>query len=172
MLKDQYGNIYFDEDSAMDLLYQNPEQTFDNCKFVNSVSNSFNQAHKQLHLELVKLEDYVTPNVTLEEFDKQNQDVWYMPEEYQTLDIKEFITSLAQNQNEAQRLDEELREFEKRNLFPLLRYLKYLVDVMRENSVVWGVGRGSSVASFVLYKLGVHRIDSLKYNLDWKEFLR
>jgi DNA polymerase III alpha subunit len=37
---------------------------------------------------------------------------------------------------------------------------------------VWGVGRGSSVASYVLFLIGVHRIDSMKYNLDYKEFLR
>jgi len=50
--------------------------------------------------------------------------------------------------------------------------LKYLVDVMKENHVIWGVGRGSSVASYVLYLLGVHRIDSIYYELDPAEFLR
>jgi len=48
----------------------------------------------------------------------------------------------------------------------------YLVDFMRENEIVWGVGRGSSVASYVLYLIGVHRIDSIKFGLDWREFLR
>jgi DNA polymerase III alpha subunit len=67
---------------------------------------------------------------------------------------------------------EELLLFQERNLFDLLRYLKYLVDVMTINRVIWGVGRGSSVASYVLYRLGIHRIDSLFYNLDCREFLR
>jgi len=49
---------------------------------------------------------------------------------------------------------------------------KYFVDTMQANNVVWGVGRGSSVASYVLYLIGVHKIDSIKYNLDWQEFLR
>ena len=53
-----------------------------------------------------------------------------------------------------------------------VHYLKYLVDTMTQNQVIWGVGRGSSVASYVLYKLEVHRIDSLHYNLDVTEFLR
>jgi DNA polymerase III alpha subunit len=48
----------------------------------------------------------------------------------------------------------------------------YLVDFMRENKIVWGVGRGSSVASYVLYLIGVHKIDSIQYDLDWTEFLR
>jgi len=55
---------------------------------------------------------------------------------------------------------------------PLLKWMKYFVDTCRTNRVVWGVGRGSSVASYVLYLIGVHRIDSMKYNLDWQEFLR
>jgi DNA polymerase III alpha subunit len=41
-----------------------------------------------------------------------------------------------------------------------------------KQKIIWGVGRGSSVASYVLYKLGVHRINSLYYNLDATEFLR
>jgi DNA polymerase III alpha subunit len=43
---------------------------------------------------------------------------------------------------------------------------------MQDNRIIWGVGRGSSVASYVLYKLGVHRIDSMYYDLDPQEFLR
>jgi DNA polymerase III alpha subunit len=43
---------------------------------------------------------------------------------------------------------------------------------MQANRMIWGVGRGSSVASNVLYLLGVHRIDSMFYELDSREFLR
>jgi DNA polymerase III alpha subunit len=57
-------------------------------------------------------------------------------------------------------------------MFILLKYLKYLVDTMRENNIVWGVGRGSSVASFVLFLLEVHRINSLYYDLSIDEFLK
>ena len=62
--------------------------------------------------------------------------------------------------------------FQERDLFDLLRYLAYLVEVMKKNNIIWGVGRGSSVASYVLYLLGVHRIDSMFYELDPGEFLR
>ena len=95
-----------------------------------------------------------------------------MPDEYQTLDIAEHVLGLCQSEPELQRCGAELLLYQERDLFNLLRYLKYLVDVMTQNQIVWGVGRGSSVASFVLYKLGVHRIDSLHYNLDVTEFLR
>jgi DNA polymerase III alpha subunit len=76
------------------------------------------------------------------------------------------------NEAELQRCGAELLLYQEREMFDLLRYLKYLVDTMKENNIVWGVGRGSSVASHVLYKLGVHRINSLYYNLDITEFLR
>jgi len=57
-------------------------------------------------------------------------------------------------------------------MFVLLQYLKYLVDIMRKQNIVWGVGRGSSVASFVLFLIGVHKINSLYYDLNIDEFLK
>ena len=71
-----------------------------------------------------------------------------------------------------QRVGHELLLYQNKNLFNLLRYLKYLVDTMKNNNIIWGVGRGSSVASYVLYLLEVHRIDSIYYDLDPEEFLR
>ena len=57
-------------------------------------------------------------------------------------------------------------------MIELLHFMKYLVDTLRKNNVVWGVGRGSSVASYILYLIGVHKVDSIKYNLDINEFLK
>jgi DNA polymerase III alpha subunit len=73
---------------------------------------------------------------------------------------------------EIARASQELIEFKKRDMNNLLCYMIYLVDFMRENNIVWGVGRGSSVASYVLYLIGVHTIDSIQFDLDWREFLR
>ena len=83
-----------------------------------------------------------------------------------------MVLGLCDTEAKLQRAGQELLMFQERGLFDLLRYLKYLVDVMTENHVIWGVGRGSSVASYVLYLLGVHRIDSMYYELDPAEFLR
>lgn len=106
------------------------------------------------------------------EFHSAQQQNWHMPEEYCQLDIAVHVLNLCESEAELQRCGQELLLYQERGLFDLLRYLKYLVDIMRTNNVIWGVGRGSSVASYVLYKLGVHRIDSLHYNLDPHEFLR
>ena len=88
------------------------------------------------------------------------------------MDIAELVISLCDTPEKLQRAGHELFLYQERGLFDLLRYLKYLVDVMRDNHVIWGVGRGSSVASYVLYLLGVHRIDSMYYDLNAQEFLR
>jgi DNA polymerase III alpha subunit len=94
-----------------------------------------------------------------------------MPTEYKTLDIEAFLVNQCPKEN-YERLIEEIELFRQHNMTDLLRYLKYLVDTMREHNIVWGVGRGSSVASYCLYLIGVHKIDSIKYNLDIKEFLK
>ena len=95
-----------------------------------------------------------------------------MPKEYIDMDIAQFVLDQANGTAELQRAGQELILFQERGLFPLLRYLKYLVDTMRANNVVWGVGRGSSIASFVLFLLEVHRINSLYYDLSIDEFLK
>ena len=110
--------------------------------------------------------------ISVPEWHAQQQSNWHMPDEYKQLDIAAHILGLCESEAELQRCGAELLLYQERNLFDLLRYLKYLVDVMKKNNVIWGVGRGSSVASYALYKLGVHRINSMYYNLDVDEFLR
>jgi DNA polymerase III alpha subunit len=95
-----------------------------------------------------------------------------MPDEYKSLDIAQWLLDQCKTQEELQRVGKELLLYQERDLFPLLQQLKYTIDVWRENNIVWGVGRGSSVASYVLYLLGVHRINSIYYDLDIEEFLR
>ena len=125
------------------------------------------------YLEQVpKLVEYAFTDMTVEEFDAVKQNSWHMPDEYRHMDIAEYVLSLSDSDAQLQRCGQELLLFQERNLFDLLRYLKYLVDTLKSNNMIWGVGRGSSVASYVLYLLGVHRIDSMFYDLDPSEFLR
>lgn len=120
----------------------------------------------------LRYDEYAAEAVSREEFDHRNQVSWFMPEPYKSMDIAEYIVSLCKSEAELQRVGQELLLYQERGLFDLLRYLKYLVDLMQQNRLIWGVGRGSSVASYVLYLLGVHRIDSMYYDLDIAEFLR
>jgi DNA polymerase III alpha subunit len=119
-----------------------------------------------------RLIQYVESKVSLSEFDELKQATWYMPTEYQTMDIAKYVLDKCTNEEELQRAGQELLMFQEREMFPLLCYLKYLVDTMRKHNVVWGVGRGSSVASYVLFLIGIHRINSLYYGLSIDEFLK
>lgn len=115
---------------------------------------------------------YVEQECSIEEYDRNLQVNWKMPQEYKDLDIVKWILDQCQTDSERQRVGRELLLYVDRDLLPLLQYLKYLVDTMRKHGVVWGVGRGSSVSSYVLYLLGVHKINSMYYDLDISEFLR
>lgn len=96
---------------------------------------------------------------------------WFIPREYKEMDIEEFLVNQCPEEN-YNRLITELELYRKNNMIPVLRAMKYIVDTLRENNVVWGVGRGSSVASYVLFLLGVHKIDSVKYKLPIEEFFK
>ena len=96
---------------------------------------------------------------------------WFIPDEYQRMDIEEFVVSQCPKQN-YDRLIQELDLYKSHNLLPVLRAMKYIVDTLRTNNIVWGVGRGSSVASYVLFIIGVHKIDSVKYKLPINEFFK
>ena len=78
----------------------------------------------------------------------------------------------AQNDEEKMRVQMEYDLFEKKEFIRVLQFLIYFVDTLRANNMVWGVGRGSSVASFCLFLIGVHKINPMLYNLDITEFLR
>jgi DNA polymerase III alpha subunit len=174
MKYDSYGQAYTTETELCDLLYQNPNLSLEN--FYVEDPTAFNTAVEKTYAEFGKLQSYLPINykeeVSIELFDHYQQQNWHMPDEYKTLDIAEHVLSLCKTQSELQRVGEELLLYQERDLFNLLRYLKYFVDTMRTNNVVWGLGRGSSVASYVLYLLGVHKINSLFYDLPIEEFLK
>ena len=131
--------------------------------------------NKILKLKSTKVE-YENNKLTSYSADEISQkyigiDEWLIPEEYKSLNIIEKVINSAENELELNRIVFELETYTDNNMIDLLKVMVYLVDVFRKNNIVYGVGRGSSVASFVLYKLGVHRINSLKYDIDFSEFL-
>ena len=170
MKYDQYGQTYTTSNELCDLLYKNP--TLDISLFQVEDSLEYNRSVADLHAELDLLDSYHSISQTVEEFDRVLQRNWRMPQEYKELDIAAYVLGLCKEEHELQRVGEELILYQERDLFDLLRYLKYLIDTLRKNNIVWGVGRGSSVASYVLFLIGVHKIDSLYYNLNIDEFLK
>lgn len=103
--------------------------------------------------------------------DKVNPENWFIPNDYKNMDIEGFLVDQCPKEN-YDRLVREIELYRKHNMIPVLKAMKYVVDTLKENNIVWGVGRGSSVASYVLYLIGVHRIDSVKYKLPIEEFFK
>lgn len=166
-----YGQVSLSEDEAVQIIYSKKIQDLSKFFFEDSVVSQFNQA-------LNKNKDYIEPiqsipcsDLTIEEFDRYNQENWFMPKDY-CPNLIGLIYQYCDTEEKRSRVEKELQLFTKHKMYDLLYYLKYLVDIMRENNIVWGVGRGSCVASYVLYLIGVHKIDSIKYQLDINEFLK
>lgn len=173
MIQSKFGELVFSEDDVCDLLMQG--RTIESLqKLVIDPSVNIEQLAQQIERpdSLLTWSFPYNKDTSVQGFHDAQQLMWHMPEEYKQLDIAAYVLGLCNTEAELQRVGEELLLYQERDLFNLLRYLKYLVDVMTVNQVIWGVGRGSSVASYVLYKMGVHRIDSMYYDLDPSEFLR
>lgn len=163
-----YGQLVYTQDDLCELFLTEPNKKIKNMLVAGSVDFD-----PELELENIpELIEYTVSDQTVEEFDQSMINDWFMPEEYKNFDIAKHVLDKCTCDAELQRVGEELLIYQERDMFDLLRYLKYLVDTMRKNNIVWGVGRGSSVSSFVLYLIGVHRINSLYYGLDINEFLR
>ena len=183
MKTDTLGIPRFTNKDLVDMIYSGH---VDKCHVVlcdpSDDIEKFNAAMREQYLpELTK---YIALDVDQKTFDGALQSEWFMPDEYKRLDVDDWCLRKLMKIKNATRPDQilhtkdwdrtsqELTAFHERGMFPLLQYMIYLVDFMRENNIVWGVGRGSSVASYVLYLIGVHRINSIQFDLDWREFLR
>ena len=157
---DNKGNMFLDDNDIIELMLQNkrvkilPKQTESFIDFTNKCKTYNLDNPFELDISVDKI-------------------IWNIPQEYNLIDLKTYIKDRhVLSKDQWFRVESELEEFSKRNLTDLLKFLIYLVDTARKNNIIYGVGRGSNIASYVLFLLGVHRIDSYKYNLDIKEFLK
>jgi len=167
----EYGAVFLTPKELFENLYTGKVKDFQNIHLDKATADQFNSARNLNKDSFGNLEEYQQPAESLDAFDQANQKDWFMPEDY-CPNLVEMLYGMCSTKEQTDRVSEELELFIQHNMMDLLYYLKYLVDTMRENNIVWGVGRGSSVASYVLYLIGVHKIDSIKYDLDIKEFLK
>lgn len=169
----QYGQALISTNEAFQALYNNKLSSLEDVYIDDErIIDQYNTARDINADRIPSLDKLLDEGISIQEFDQRNQSQWYMPTEYQTFDIETWLNEQCNTDTKMIRLQAELVLFRQLNMVDLLRYLKYLVDTMRENKIVWGVGRGSSVASYALYLIGIHKIDSIKFNLDINEFLR
>ena len=106
---------------------------------------------------------------------------WQIPDEYKQMNVRERLVQIhsalhigcdpSEFHLREQRLVEEIDLFEQLQLFDVLRAITWIINKLSAANCVWGVGRGSSVSSYVLYVIGVHDVDSFAYDLDINDFL-
>lgn len=167
---DEFGTVYVSESQLCELLYQNPKLNIGTVPV--SDPEKYNSSNRKTYAGLCVLNKYKPPEETRSIFDLNNQKQWFLPPKYQDFDIKQWLLNQCSTQQQIDRVVLEISLFEKTNLLNLVIYLKYLVDTMNENNIVWGVGRGSSTASYVLYLLGLHLVDPIQYDIPIEEFFK
>jgi len=164
-----HGDVIFSEEDVIDLIYTDPE--FDISKLYFNDIGKYSDSLKKLGIDLPTIHTApIRQNPAL--FDKENCENWHMPERYKQINVLQWLLEKCQNDEEKLRVQMEFDLFKKKDFIRVLQFLIYFIDTLRANHIVWGVGRGSSVASFCLFLIGVHKINPLLYNLDITEFLR
>ena len=169
---DAWGNVLFDSDGLVDHLMRGSEFTTELQAIASDSVVRYNQLCKALDHPEDQVSIYNEPTVSVEEWDAAHQEQWFIPDEYKILDVLDWLAAKCENEAQLSRVVSEWILFEERDMVPVLRFLIYMVDKFRERGIVWGVGRGSSVASYALYLIGVHKVDSLAFDLDVREFLK
>jgi DNA polymerase III alpha subunit len=104
---------------------------------------------------------------------------WNLPDSYKYLDVDEYLIGLIEKveqdalyEQRLARFELEINLFSTLNLYPVLRTLIYVLDEFKRQNVVWGVGRGSSCSSYLLYLLGLHDVDPVLYDIAITDFIR
>jgi len=168
MITDYYGRPIYTERDLVDIYMKNPDQ-----KLKHVYTDTKIEIDPSLEISKVpQLIEHTLAQLSVADFDEEMRNKWHMPVQYREFDIAKWLLEQCKHEEEIQRVGKELLLYQNRGHFILLQYMKYLVDLMRENNIVWGVGRGSSVSSFVLFLIGIHRINSIYYGLDVEEFLK
>jgi DNA polymerase III alpha subunit len=165
----EHGDVIFSEEDAIDLIYTDPD--FDISRLYFDNTEKYSTALKELGIDLPAIRQ-APDRGPLAEFDSKNINDWHMPDKYHKINVLQWLLDRCQSDEERVRVQIEYDLFEKKQFIKVLQFLIYFVDTLRANNIVWGVGRGSSVASFCLFLIGVHKINPLLYNLDITEFLR
>ena len=141
----------------------------------------------QFALMTIKGEDttnvYVIPSHDAEIFDylyredtqKELEDIDVLPDKSVTQEQKDYVIDRIVNSPRLEsgmedRVERETKYFEESENIDFLYRCVKLIDRFKENGAVWGVGRGSSCASLVMYLIEVNDINPLTYNIPFSEF--
>jgi DNA polymerase III alpha subunit len=164
---DEYGRAVVDSRGLFELWYQGLDE--------HGLSISMDEEITRFNSECTahgKTDILIQPDGTIPLTHSERAKRWLIPEEYKSLDVEAYCLSLCTSEEERLRVRHEMGLFHFYGMEPVLQSLIYMVKVFREQKIVWGIGRGSSVASYVLFLIGVHKINSMAFGLDVEDFLR
>ena len=170
-LKNKYGQVILSSNGLRELLLQGKNISHTTV-IADEEIELYNKYQDHLLKQKVIFSDPPSEDMEFDEFQYARSEEWLIPKEYQDIDVLTWLLDKCSNQEEIDRVHTEYVLFEERDLTMLLRFFIYLVDYMRAKKFIWGVGRGSSVASYILFLIGVHRVNSIKYNLSITEYLK
>ena len=157
-------DITLNTDDLIELMYQEKAGTLTTHNA--NLLDDYNQGCEALGIEK-KFTSLDYPRTVEEALDK-----WNMPAEYHNIDLEQYFAEKVYTTEQVHRVITELELFRENGMETMLKFMIYLVDIMKEKGIVWGVGRGSSVSCYLLFLVGLHSVDSIKYNLDMKEFFK
>lgn len=168
---DDWGVVALTESGLHDLIYRGVD--ISGLTAVDSEDvRKYNSLCKELDHPQDALVLYETPAQSVQEWDREHQAQWFIPEPFDSVDVLDWLILKCSTDEQRLRVIEEWQLFEERGMENVLRFLIYLIHYFRENGILWGVGRGSSVSSYALYLIGVHKVDSMLFQLDVREFLK
>lgn len=163
---DENGNAFLSGDAIANMLY-NDKDIFAGNFYVDTSDG-----------EMEKFNLYSDEKVNLapsERIDNnKRRDEWFMPDFYKTLNLNELFDIMSKELPDIykERVKYELSLYQEKGYDNFLRYCVYLSTLVNQKKIVVGCGRGSSCASYLLFLLGLHMVDSVKYDIDVREFLK
>ena len=167
----KYGQALLSDHHLRELVLQGKNISHLNVIF-NEEIELFKKYQSTLLPETITFLAAPEEKLTFDEFHSNCANEWIFPKSYQQIDVLTWLLDKCKTTQEIERVKQEYKLYEDRDLIMLLRLFIFLVDYMRKNNCVWGVGRGSSVSSYCLYLIGVHKVNSIKYELDITEYLK
>lgn len=133
----------------------------------------------EISAEIAEYNKLTDHPITVKNFSGDVDLEWNLPSEYKYIDLDEYLVGLSDRIEKdelytarVERLATEIWLFKRLNLDDVLQVLIYVIDTMKAQNVVWGVGRGSSCSSYLLFLLGLHEVDVVRYQIDISDFIR
>lgn len=164
---DEYGRAVIDGDGLFELWMQGQHEN--DLVIVSDDAVARYNRECETHS---KIEHLVSINDQPPVSHRVRANTWMIPDEFKAIDVEAYCVARCTTSDEIARVKHEMGLYRARRLEPLLQAFIHMIDVFRKNNIVWGIGRGSSVASYVLYLIGVHKINPMAHGLTIEEFLR